>query len=242
MAPSSKSGSTGSTSGRRQTRCSFASAVAICAPATRSPCALATAGRARPAFGCKQIARSAWSSRHQWMRSPPMSSPSCRSSPPSPWFPDRRRLESNLAIACGRRGAISPGVLAEDMWGNPTTMPSGRDAHPSRPVRGLPGSIAIKRGEARGCWKISSPRPPAISTCGSWRTARRFAAPIRCGPCAPRRCGATGAIARPERRDHWHGLGGKLFPLCAGSPSSTAWGIRATTFRSPMRSGTSSTG
>ena len=54
-------GSTGSTSGPTQTRFSFASAVAFYAPAIRSPFALAIGGRARPAFACKQMSRSALS-------------------------------------------------------------------------------------------------------------------------------------------------------------------------------------
>ena len=96
---------------------------------------------------------------------------------------------------------------------------------------------------ARVCWKISSSTLPAISSCGSWPAARRSPAPTRCAWSRPRRCGATGAIctARAARPSAW-ARRKAISATRAISRSSTWSATRATTSRSRMRSGRSSTG
>ena len=102
------------------------------------------------------------------------------------------------------------------MWGNPTEDAAGTlQLASSRPLRGLPDSIAVKKGDGprvienlvvcrhRRHRAHGEGRRPAIGAGQSAAGRQRRAATA-----------LLGRPARPERRDHRHGDGGRLFPLC----------------------------
>ena len=132
-------------------------------------------------------------------------------------------------------------LVAEDMWGNPTDQADASLAlEPSRPVRGLPSGVTIKRGE--GPRVIDN---LVVETAGRCRFAgddgrqgggARQSDARRRG--ARRRCAAIGptCTARAARPSAW----ARRRPISATratQPSSTWSATRATTSRSPMRSG-----
>ena len=87
---------------------------------------------------------------------------------------------------------------------------------PSRPVRGLPERVTIKPGD--GPRVIENLVADAAGDLDLRLMARRRGTCARQSAARGRSRAAAallGRSARAERRDHRHGLGGELFPLCA---------------------------
>ena len=109
-------------------------------------------------------------------------------------------------------------IVAEDMWGNPTTDAEQNLAlTASQPLRGLPPSVAIKRGEGpRVIENLVAERE------GDVELRVMVAQGVDARQSAARGEGRNaeallGRPARPERRNRRHGIGGRLLPLRARS-------------------------
>ena len=150
-------------------------------------------------------------------------------------------LEGDLALARAWPASRSASPSSPRTCG--ATRPADADQSftlvASRPLRGLPERVAIKPGDG--------PRVIENLVAEHRRRYRAAADGRRRGDC-PRQPAARGhgraaaallgRSARAERRNHRHGLGGKLFPLRPRSRRSSTWSAtRATISRSPMRSG-----
>ena len=191
-APSSRSGSTVSTSGPTRTRCSSVSAAAICAPAIRSRSGLATAGRARPAIGCRPIARSASSSRPRSTPSPPTNSASCPSSRRSISCRDRRRRWKAIWPSLAVVG--EPFRLAHRRRGHvgQSDRRGGADAHARAVAAGARLArerSSIKRGDGPRVIENLVADAPAISSCALMADGKEVARanPLRVVAAAPLR-------------------------------------------------------
>ena len=101
------------------------------------------------------------------MRSRPTNSPSCRSSRRfacAGTGNDWKAIWPSLAVV-GEPFRLA--IVAEDMWGNPTGEAECElKLAASQPLRGLPESVAIKRGDGPRVIENLVAEPPAISTCG----------------------------------------------------------------------------
>ena len=162
--------------------------------------------------------------------------------------------------------ALVPGPAVRWKAILPSLVDGGRAVPPRHRGRGPVGqsdpdrrvrSLSCRRGRSRTClpvllqarrtgraFSITSRSPsPAMSSCASTpRPARSSRAPIRCASSPARRCGAIGATctARAARRS------APIRPKATSATratrrSSISSDTRATTFRSPTRSGRSST-
>ena len=78
-----------------------------------------------------------------------------------------------------------------------------------------PASIAIKPGEGPRILENLIVEAAGDLDLALTADGEEFAAQIRCASCLRAAAALLGRSARPERRDHRHGLGGKLFPICA---------------------------
>ena len=137
-------------------------------------------------------------------------------------------------------------IVAEDMWGNPTAdADHNLKLVPSRPVRGLPAQRCDQ--ERRRAARVRKSRRRggpgdidlALVANGQRSRARQSAARGH----GERHCAATGAICTARAGKPSASVSAEnYFRYARDRPSSTSSATKATTSRSPMRSGTSSTG
>ncbi len=237
------------TSGPMRTRCSSASAAAICARATRSPCASATGARARRAVACRPTSRSSVELATLGRRLRHLRILRAAEQPAFDLVARRGGdVEGDPAVA--RRSPANRSVwrLSPRTCGaiRATRSNGTRRLEASLPVRGLAGrrTAQARRRPARDRIEISSPTSRAIvglSRLMARRSERRARQSAARGASKPPLRRYWGDLHGQSGENHRHGLGGRLFPLRARcSPSSTWSATRATTSRSPMRSGKSS--
>ena len=227
-----------STSGPGRTRCSSASVRGFLREGDTITVRFGDRARARPAFGCRPIARRVSSSRFLWTPSRPMISPNCRFAELRAGCRARRPLEGDLADAGGRRASLS----ASRSW--PRIAGATRRSRPTRHC-----SLSTPRGaRSPGCRRrrdaarrrplvleISRSRQPgdlSICSCAMRRAAWSRGNPLR-------------VVAAAPLRQYWGDLHGQseetigtnsareLFRATPGTaPSSTSSAIKATIFRS----------
>jgi hypothetical protein len=155
-----------------------------------------------------------------------------------------RALEGDSAslVAAGEWFRLA--VVAEDLWGNPTRIKRPLALAPSRPIENLPARVAPGSQDGPRVFGDLTVAEPGDVDCASAtpRLAKNWPAPIHCVSRPAHRCGAIGAtcMARAARR-----LVPTPLKATSATPvtrrSSTSSDIRATTSRSPMRSGGTST-
>src|SRR5215813_8249813 len=128
-----------------------------------------------------------------------------------------RALEGDLALARGGRRVVPPRHHRRGCMGQPDGR--GRADARARVVTSDPRIAAKRRDQARrrparaGRSRRRRGRRSRLAARGERRGARaRQPAARRHGRAA---AALLGRPARAERRNHRHGLGGKLFPLCA---------------------------
>ncbi len=134
-------------------------------------------------------------------------------------------------------------IVAEDLWGNPTRIDRPLALAPSRPIANLPTGIAPNEQDGpRVLGGLTVAEPGDIELRLTSETGERLACanPLR-------------VVAGAPLRHFWgdlHGQSGEMsaptLPKATSATpatrrSSTSSGTRATTFKSPMRSGRSST-